>query len=110
MSKPGVLRSQLDSEPFSVSSVELAISPSSSLGSEANCGPEENEYSSFRVQVDEPPSADLTGEPEPRATQPSPEEEVLCVDSISWAKWLGATSTLLAAFLAVMLYRRRLAP
>ncbi|XP_021510822.1 mitochondrial antiviral-signaling protein [Meriones unguiculatus] len=110
MSKPGVLVSQLDSEPFSASSVDLAISPSSSLASEPNRGPEENEYSSFRVQVDEPPSVDLTGSPGPRATQLPPEEEVLCADSIPWAKWLGATSTLLAAFLAVMLYRRRLAP
>ncbi|XP_029392582.1 mitochondrial antiviral-signaling protein isoform X2 [Mus pahari] len=103
MSKPGVLVSQ----PFSVCSVDLAISPSSSLVSEPNHGPEENEYSSFRIQVDESPSADLLGSPEPLATQQPQEEEEHYASSVSWAKWLGATSALLAAFLAVMLYRSR---
>lgn len=108
MSKPGVLVSQVD-EPFSGCSMDLAISSSSSFGSGPNHGPEENEYSSFRIQVDESPSADLLeGSPGPLATQEPPEEkEELCVSSVSWAKWLGATSALLAAFLAVMLYRSR---
>uniref|UniRef100_A0A8C6H6Z1 Mitochondrial antiviral-signaling protein n=1 Tax=Mus spicilegus TaxID=10103 RepID=A0A8C6H6Z1_MUSSI len=105
MSKPGVLVSQWD-EPFSACSVDLAISPSSSLVSEPNHGPEENEYSSFRIQVDESPSADLLGSPEPLATQ-QPQEEEHCASSMPWAKWLGATSALLAVFLAVMLYRSR---
>ncbi|XP_049989043.1 mitochondrial antiviral-signaling protein isoform X2 [Alexandromys fortis] len=108
LSKPGVLVSQVD-EPFSGCSLDLAISSSSSFGSGPNHGPEENEYSSFRIQVDESPSADLLeGSPGPRATQEPPEEkEELCDSSVSWAKWLGATSALLAAFLAVMLYRSR---
>lgn len=106
MSKPGVLVSQLD-EPFSACSVDLAISPSSSLVSEPNHGPEENEYSSFRIQVDESPSADLLGSPEPLATQQPQEKEEHCASSMPWAKWLGATSALLAVFLAVMLYRSR---
>ncbi|XP_041526816.1 mitochondrial antiviral-signaling protein isoform X2 [Microtus oregoni] len=108
MSKPGVLVSQVD-EPFSGCSLDLAISSSSSFGSGLNHGPEENEYSSFRIQVDESPSADLLeGSPGPQATQEPPEEkEELCASSVSWAKWLGATSALLAAFLAVMLYRSR---
>ncbi|CAO2578696.1 Mitochondrial antiviral-signaling protein [Lemmus lemmus] len=112
LSKPGVLVSQVD-EPFSGCSMDLAISSSSSFGSVPNHGPEENEYSSFRIQVDESPSADLLeGSPGPLATrQPPEEEEELCVSSLSWAKWLGASSALLAAFLAVMLYHsRRLAP
>lgn len=102
-----MLVSQVD-EPFS-GSLDLAISSSSSFGSGPNHGPEENEYSSFRIQVDESPSADLLeGSPGPRATQePSEEKEELCASSVSWAKWLGATSALLAAFLAVMLYRSR---
>ncbi|XP_005365635.1 mitochondrial antiviral-signaling protein [Microtus ochrogaster] len=108
MSKPGVLVSQVD-EPFSGCSLDLAISSSSSFGSGPNHGPEENEYSSFRIQVDESPSADLLeGSPGPQATQEPPEEkEELCASSVSWAKWFGATSALLAAFLAVMLYRSR---
>ncbi|CAH6787843.1 mitochondrial antiviral-signaling protein [Phodopus roborovskii] len=107
MSKPGVLLSQVD-EPFSGCSMDLAISPSSSLGSEPNHGPEENEYLSFRMQVDEDPSADLlAGNPGPLATQKPSEDEELCVSQISWAKWLGATGALLAAFLGVMLYRSR---
>ncbi|XP_057637817.1 mitochondrial antiviral-signaling protein isoform X2 [Chionomys nivalis] len=108
MSKPGVLVSQVD-EPFSGCSLDLAISSSSSFGSGPNHGPEENEYSSFRIQVDESPSADLLeGSPGPRATQKPPEEkEELCASSVSWVKWLGATGALLAAFLAVMLYRSR---
>lgn len=108
MSKPGVLVSRVE-EPFSGCSADLAISSSSSFGSGASHGPEENEYSSFRIQVDESPSADLLeGNPGPLATQEPPEEkEELCVSSVSWAKWLGATSALLAAFLAVMLYRSR---
>ncbi|KAH0513939.1 Mitochondrial antiviral-signaling protein [Microtus ochrogaster] len=108
MSKPGVLVSQVD-EPFSGCSLDLAISSSSSFGSGPNHGPEENEYSSFRIQVDESPSADLLeGSPGPQATQEPPEEkEELCSSSVSWAKWFGATSALLAAFLAVMLYRSR---
>lgn len=108
MSKPGVLVSRVE-EPFSGCSADLAISSSSSFGSGASRGPEENEYSSFRIQVDESPSADLLeGSPGPLATQEPPEEkEELCVSSVSWAKWLGATSALLAAFLAVMLYRSR---
>lgn len=105
MSKPGVLVSVGDNEPFSACSVDLAISPSTSLGSEPNHGPEENEYSSFQIQVNEDPSVDLLGSPEPLATQQPPEEEEPC--SVSWAKWLGATSALLAAFLAVVLYHRR---
>lgn len=105
MSKPGVLVSEGDNEPFSACSVDLAISPSTSLGSEPNHGPEENEYSSFQIQVNEDPSVDLLGSPEPLATQQPPEEEEPC--SVSWAKWLGATSALLAAFLAVVLYHRR---
>ncbi|XP_052039628.1 mitochondrial antiviral-signaling protein [Apodemus sylvaticus] len=107
MSKPGVLMSQGDNEPFSACSVELAISPSSSLSSEPNHGPEENEYSSFRIQVDEGPSADLLGSPEAQGTQQPEEQEELCAGSVAWAKWLGATSALVAAFLAVMLYRSR---
>lgn len=107
LSKPGVLVSQEDNELFSASSVDLAISPSSSLVSEPNNGPEENEYSSFRIQVDEGPSPGLLGSPEPLATQQPQEEEELCDSSVSWAKWFGATSALLAAFLAVMLYRSR---
>ncbi|EGV92413.1 mitochondrial antiviral-signaling protein isoform X1 [Cricetulus griseus] len=107
MGKPGALLSQVD-EPFSGCSMDLAISPSSSLGSEPNHGPEENEYSSFRIQVDEDPSADLlVGNPGPLAIPESPEVEELCVSQISWAKWLGATGALLAAFLGVMLYRSR---
>ncbi|XP_036042173.1 mitochondrial antiviral-signaling protein [Onychomys torridus] len=107
MSKPGVLVSQVD-EPFSGCSMDLAISPSSSLNSEPNHGPEENEYLSFRIQVAEDPSANLlAGSPGALATQDPPEEEELCVSSIPWAKWLGAASTLLAAFLAVMVYRSR---
>lgn len=102
-----MLLSQVHNEPFSVCSVDLAISPSSSLVSEPNHGPEENEYSSFRIQVDESPSADLLGSPEPLATQQPQEEEEHFISSIPWAKWLGATSALLAAFLAVMLYRSR---
>ncbi|XP_028610337.1 mitochondrial antiviral-signaling protein isoform X2 [Grammomys surdaster] len=107
MSKPGVLVSQ--GEPFSACSVDLAISSSSSWGSEPNHGPEENEYSSFRIQVDEGPSADLLGSPGPLDTEQPQEEEERCASSVPWAKWLGATSALLAALLAVMLYRRRLA-
>lgn len=108
MSKPGVLVSQ--GEPFSAcSSMDLAISSSSSWGSDPNHGPEENEYSSFRIQVDEGPSADLLGSPGPLDTQQPEEEEECYVSSVPWAKWLGVTSALLAAFLAVMLYRRRLA-
>ncbi|XP_021082016.1 mitochondrial antiviral-signaling protein isoform X2 [Mesocricetus auratus] len=107
MGKPGVLLSQVD-EPFSGCSMDLAISPSSSLGSEPNRGPEESEYSSFRIQVDEDPSADLlAGNPGPLATQELPEDEELCASQISWVKWLGATGALLAAFLGVMLYRSR---
>ncbi|XP_051000612.1 mitochondrial antiviral-signaling protein isoform X2 [Acomys russatus] len=108
MSKPGVLVSQVDNEPFSVCSLDLAISPSSSLASEPNHGPEENEYSSFRIQVDEVPSADLlAGSSGPQATQQPPEQEVLCDSSLPWGKWLGATGALLAAVLAVMLYRSK---
>lgn len=107
LSKPGVLVSQVDNEPFSACSVDLAISPSTSLGSEPNHGPEENEYSSFQIQVDKSPSVDLLGSPEPLATQQSPEEEEPLAGSMSWAKWLGATGALLAAFLAVILYRSR---
>nr|AYU75378.1 MAVS protein [Sigmodon hispidus] len=107
MSKPGVLVSQVD-EPFSGCSMDLAISSSSSLTSQPNHGPEENEYSSFRIQVDECASADhLAGNPGPLATQEPPEDEELCVSSVSWPKWLMATSALLAAFLAVMVYRSR---
>lgn len=109
MSKPGVLLSQGHNEPFSACSVDLAISPSSSLVSEPNHGPEENEYSSFRIQVDKSPSADLLGSPEPLATQQPQEEEEHRTSSMSWAKWLGATSALLAAILAVMYRSRRLA-
>ncbi|XP_052580547.1 mitochondrial antiviral-signaling protein isoform X1 [Peromyscus californicus insignis] len=107
MSKPGVLVSQVD-EPFSGCSLDLAISPSSSLNSEPNHGPEENEYSSFRIQVNEDPSANLlAGSPGPLVTQEPPEEEEPCVSSLFWPKWLGAASALLAAFLAVMVYRSR---
>lgn len=106
MSKPGVLVSK--GEPFSACSVDLAISSSSSWGSEPNHGPEENEYSSFRIQVDEGPSADLLGSPAPLDTQQPQEEEEYCASSVPWAKWFMATSALLAAFLAVMVYRRRL--
>ncbi|KAL6032758.1 hypothetical protein STEG23_016196 [Scotinomys teguina] len=67
MSKPGVLVSQVD-EPFSGCSMDLAISPSSSWNSEPNHGPEENEYSSFRIQVNENPSVDLAGSPGSLAT------------------------------------------
>ncbi|GAB1286922.1 Mitochondrial antiviral-signaling protein [Apodemus speciosus] len=107
MSKPGVLVSQEVNEPFSAFSVDLAISPSSSLSSEPCHGPEENEYSSFRIQVDEGPSADLLGSPEPQGIQQPQKEEEFCASSVPWAKWLGATTALLAAFLAVMLYRSR---
>lgn len=107
MSKPGVLVSQGDNEPFSACSVDLAISPSSSLSSDPSRGPEENEYSSFRIQVDEGPSADLLGSPKPLGTQQPQEEEELRASPVPWAKWLGATTALLAAFLAVMLYRSR---
>lgn len=102
-----MLVSQVENEPFSACSVDLAISPSTSLGSEPNHGPEENEYSSFQIQVDKSPSVDLLGSPEPLATQQSPEEEEPLAGSMSWAKWLGATGALLAAFLAVILYRSR---
>lgn len=112
LSKPGVLASLLDSQPFSGCSEDLAISPSNSLGSEPRQGPEENEYESFRVTVKENPGADLlAGSPGPLATQQPQEEELeeeACVKSVSWVQWLGASSAVLAVLLGVLLFRRRL--
>ncbi|XP_008842563.1 mitochondrial antiviral-signaling protein isoform X2 [Nannospalax galili] len=114
LSKPGILVSEVNSQPFSGCSADLAISPSSSLGSEPNHGPEENEYLSFRIQVEEGPNADLlVGSSGPLANQQPPEEEEEekeepCVESVFRAQWLGAAgAALLALFLAVVLYRGR---
>ncbi|XP_012866535.1 PREDICTED: mitochondrial antiviral-signaling protein [Dipodomys ordii] len=128
VSKPGVLLSQLD-QPFSgcfedlaispssslSCSEDLAISPSSSLGSESNHGPqpsrgpEEDEYVSFRLNINKDPSIDLqAGRLEQPAIPQPPEEEVHCVGTDSWAMWLGVAGvvvTVLAVFLAV---KRRL--
>uniref|UniRef100_A0A8C6W545 Mitochondrial antiviral-signaling protein n=1 Tax=Nannospalax galili TaxID=1026970 RepID=A0A8C6W545_NANGA len=106
LSKPGILVSEVNSQPFSGCSADLAISPSSSLGSEPNHGPEENEYLSFRIQVEEGPNADLlVGSSGPLANQQPPEEEE---EEKEEAQWLGAAgAALLALFLAVVLYRGR---
>ncbi|XP_008587223.1 PREDICTED: mitochondrial antiviral-signaling protein [Galeopterus variegatus] len=125
LSKPGVLLSQLDCQPFSGCTADLAISRSDSLGAvpshgvgpshgeEPNHGPEENEYVSvgtFGIHVAEDPSADLLEAcPRPCVTPPLKEEEVVrCVWDVPWAPWLwvAATGVLMATFLA-MLYRRR---
>nr|XP_045012888.1 mitochondrial antiviral-signaling protein isoform X1 [Jaculus jaculus] len=110
LSKPGMLLSREDSQLFSGCSDDLAISPSNSLCSEPRHGPEENEYVSIRVQVDESSSTDLMiGNPGLPATQQPAEEETFTGGLVFWAQWFGAASSLLAVLLAVMLYRRRLA-
>nr|UVH34242.1 mitochondrial antiviral-signaling protein [Oryctolagus cuniculus] len=115
VSKPGVLASRLDSQPFSGCSADLAISPSNSLLPEPGHGPEENEYVSvgtFGLHVVECPSADLESKPGLSATQQPPQptdETVQWVWAEPWALWFGAAvaSALMATLLAV-LYRRRL--
>lgn len=112
LSKPGRLVSQMDSQPFSGCSADLAISYSDNLDTGPDNAPEENEYVSvdvLRIHVEEVPSTDnLAGNPRPHATpQTNGEEESAC----AWApltSWLGmaAAGALLAALLA-MLYRRR---
>ncbi|NP_001116081.1 mitochondrial antiviral-signaling protein [Canis lupus familiaris] len=112
LSKPGRLASQVDSEPFSGCSADLALSYSRSLGAGPDNAPEENEYQSvdsIRIQVVQDPSADLLEHnPGPRATpQPTVEEEP--VQASSWAPWLGvATTGVFLAMLLAVLYRRRL--
>ncbi|XP_047395656.1 mitochondrial antiviral-signaling protein [Sciurus carolinensis] len=107
LSKPGVLISRVDSQPFSGCSEDLAIS--SSLDSEPSQGPEENEYMSFNIHVAEGPSADLEGSPGPReASQPQEEGERSgrATSGVLW--WLGsAAAGAVLAVLLVVLYRRR---
>lgn len=109
LSKPGILVSRVDSQPFSGCSEDLAISDS--LDSEPIQGPEENEYMSFNIHVAERPSADLDGSPKPHeASQPQEEkkEEQLSKAAPGALWWLGtATAGALLAVLLVVLYRRR---
>ncbi|XP_048204824.1 mitochondrial antiviral-signaling protein isoform X2 [Perognathus longimembris pacificus] len=108
LSKPGVLLSPLDSQPFSGCSEDLAISPSSSLGSEASHhpqpshGPEENEYMSFTMNTNKDSSMDLKEASPGQLAVPQPQEvEAICVGTSSWASWLGAAGA--AALLAIVL-------
>ncbi|XP_045151216.1 mitochondrial antiviral-signaling protein [Echinops telfairi] len=120
LSKPEELVSRLDSQPFSGTSQDLAISYSDSLDSESSNFPEENEYvsqtvGSFAIHLTESPSADLLGANSGlQAALKSPMHEKPKVEAPgttpgSWAAWLGmaAAGALLATVLAV-LYRRRL--
>ncbi|XP_063104818.1 mitochondrial antiviral-signaling protein isoform X1 [Cavia porcellus] len=103
MSKPGELESQ--DNQCSICSADLAISSSSSLALEPNHGPEENEYTSFRIHVAEDPSVSVMAGNSGPHTVLQPQEEVEQI-STSWSvSWLGA-GILLAVLLAV-LYRRR---
>ncbi|KAM5219892.1 mitochondrial antiviral-signaling protein [Hipposideros larvatus] len=111
LSKPGRLVSRMDSQPFSGCSADLAISYSDNLDAGPHNAPEENEYVSVRIHVEEPPSTDnLSGNPGPHATQQTRgEEESPCIGWAPLAPWLGvaAAGALLATLLAV-LHRRRL--
>ncbi|XP_058419118.1 mitochondrial antiviral-signaling protein [Diceros bicornis minor] len=116
LSKPGRLVSQIDNQPLSICSEDLAISCSDSLGARPANAPEENEYESgsvdsIRMHVAEGPNADLLeGSPGPRAALQLREDEVtLCNWTVPRARWLGvaAAGALLATLLAA-LYRRRL--
>ncbi|XP_075420065.1 mitochondrial antiviral-signaling protein [Tenrec ecaudatus] len=120
LSKPGELVSRLDSQPFSGTSQDLAISYSDSLDSESSNFPEENEYvsqtvGSFAIHLSESPSADLLGANSGlQAALKSPMHEKPKVEAPgptpgSWAAWLGmaAAGVLLATVLTV-LYRHRL--
>ncbi|XP_019500141.1 PREDICTED: mitochondrial antiviral-signaling protein [Hipposideros armiger] len=111
LSKPGRLVSRMDSQPFSGCSADLAISYSDNLDAGPHNAPEENEYVSVRIHVEEAPSIDnLSGNPGPHATQQTRgEEESPCVGWAPLAPWLGvaAAGALLATLLAV-LNRRRL--
>ncbi|KAM5245844.1 mitochondrial antiviral-signaling protein [Ctenodactylus gundi] len=108
-SKPGELVFQLDSQPFSGCTEDLAISPSSSLASGPSHGPEENEYVSLQIHVAQDPSTSfLANNLQPQTALQEREEEVNSGGSVSWAPWLRAATV--GAFLAVllaMLYRRR---
>ncbi|XP_008139272.2 mitochondrial antiviral-signaling protein isoform X1 [Eptesicus fuscus] len=114
LSKPGGLSSQIDSQPFSGCSADLAISNNTEPGPDNT--PEENEYMSgdiLRViHVAEGPSADLlAGNPGLHAaTQLMEEKELPCDGKAPRAPWLGmaAVGALLATVLGVVLYRRRL--
>ncbi|XP_049725200.1 mitochondrial antiviral-signaling protein isoform X1 [Elephas maximus indicus] len=112
LSKPGELLSRVDSQPFSGSSEDLAISRSYSQDKGPSNIPEEDEYvsefmNSFEIHVTERPSADLLdGSPEPRATPQPPMREELRVGEVSWLG-VAAAGVLLATILTV-LYRRRL--
>ncbi|KAM4842020.1 mitochondrial antiviral-signaling protein [Thomomys bottae] len=118
LSKPGVLLSQLDNQPFSGCLEDLAISPSSSLGSESshnpqpNHSPEENEYVSFRMNINKDPSIDCQERVPGQLAIPEPEEEeeVVCVETMSWATWLGAVTATMMALLAVFLAVKRRLP
>lgn len=116
LSKPGRLVSQLDSEPFSVCSADLAISCPDTLDMRSNNAPEENEYVSVNtlsIHVSEAPSTDnLAGNHGPQAALPLQEEEeeslTLCIGTAPWAPWLGAAAAgALLAVLLAMLYQRR---
>ncbi|KAM9249363.1 mitochondrial antiviral-signaling protein isoform 2-T2 [Dugong dugon] len=114
LTKPGVLVSRIDSQPFSGSSEDLAISRSYSQDAGPSNIPEEDEYvsrstDSFAIHVTESPTADLlVGNPGPRAAPQPPVQEMPAI-TVFWAPWLGAAAAaaLLATVLTV-LYRRRL--
>ncbi|XP_006896066.1 PREDICTED: mitochondrial antiviral-signaling protein-like [Elephantulus edwardii] len=119
LSKPGVLLSRVDSQPFSISSEDLAISHSDSLQGGPVQVPEENEcvcrsVTSFEIHTAEDPSADLLdGNPRSPVPLEPPVQEVLETEvqynRLSFWK-LGFTvataGVLLAALL--LLYLRRL--
>lgn len=118
LSKPNVLLSQPDSQPYSGCSADLDISRSSSLAPGASHGPEENEYVSvgtFGVHVVEEPSANLlTGNPGPSVSpylqekEEEDEEEIQSNWVAPWAPRFGAAiATALVATVLAMLYRRR---
>lgn len=115
LSKPNRLVSQIDSQPFSGCTADLAISYSDNLGVGPDNTPEENEYRSvdiLRIHVEEAPSIDnLAGNTGTHVAQQIQveEEELLCSGWAHRAPWLGAAAAgaLLAMLLAV-LYRRRL--
>lgn len=117
LSKPGGLSSQIDSQPFSGCSADLAISYSNNTDSGPDNTPEENEYTSgdsLRIHVAEGPSADLlAGSPgRHAASQLKEQKEAWCDGEAQRAPWLGVAAAgagvLLATVLVVVLYRRRL--
>ncbi|XP_006877749.1 PREDICTED: mitochondrial antiviral-signaling protein [Chrysochloris asiatica] len=114
LSKPEELVSQVDSQLYSGTSEDLAISHSVSLDGGPSNIPEEDEYESqstgsFEIHVTEAPSVDLQDSNSKQLAAPQPPEQKPLVRDSSWALWLGATTAgLLLATLLTMLYRRRL--